>query len=198
MRAIFGAGVALLVLAACGEKAPVGPGAEDIAKASAELTAFLDAEYEEQLQFSPEELTSQGRKDQYGLLDDRSEAAADKELAWYKASVEEMKTKFKPETLNAITMELEAHVARGHITPTDLVHFMAEVGHATYKDEPRFNPPDGSGDHPVLNPNAAMVKIGFDSTQYDSAFWAEYREFEKAHREEFSDSASGPVRGRRR
>src|SRR5690242_1651730 len=89
MRAIFGAGVALAVLlTACGERAPAGPTAEDIAKNSADLTAFLDAEYEEQVQFSPEELTAQGRKDQYALLDDRSEAAADKELAWYKASVE--------------------------------------------------------------------------------------------------------------
>src|ERR1700754_2220932 len=101
MRAIFGAGVALAVLlAACGEKAPVGPTAEDTAKASAELTAFLDAEYEEQLQFSPEEMTAQGRKDLYGQLDDRSEAGADKELEWYRASVADMKAKFKPETLN--------------------------------------------------------------------------------------------------
>jgi uncharacterized protein (DUF885 family) len=100
MRAIFGAGVALAVLVACSPAKPAGPTAEDIAKNSAELTAFLDAEYEEQLQFSPEELTSQGRKDQYGVLDDRSEAGADKELDWYRASVADMQAKFKPETLN--------------------------------------------------------------------------------------------------
>jgi len=39
-----------------------------------------------------------------------------------------------------------------------------------------------------------MVSVDFDSTQYDSAFWAEYKEFEKTHHEDFSDSASGPVR----
>jgi hypothetical protein len=100
----------------------------------------------------------------------------------------------KPETLAGITQELEEHVARGRITASNLVHFMAEVGYATYKDDPHYNLSDGSIDHPVLNPKAGRVTLGFDSTQYDSAFWAEYREFEKAHREEFSDSASGPVR----
>jgi len=102
--------------------------------------------------------------------------------------------KVKPETLAAINKELEGHVQRGRITATNLVHFMAEVGYSTYKDEPRYNLEDGSVDHPVLNPNSARVTLGFDSTQYDSAFWAGYKEFEKAHREDFSDSASGPVR----
>jgi uncharacterized protein (DUF885 family) len=99
MRAIFGAGVALALLA-CSQAKPATPTAADIARNSADLTAFLDAEYETQLQFSPETLTSQGRKDQYGLLDDRSEAAADKELAWYERSVVRMKAKFKPEMLS--------------------------------------------------------------------------------------------------
>ena len=101
--------------------------------------------------------------------------------------------KVKPETLAGVTQELETHIQRGHITATDLVHFMAVVGHSTYKDEPHYNPEDGSVDHPVLNPKAGMVSLGFDSTQYDSAFWAEFEEFKKAHREEFSDSASGPA-----
>jgi uncharacterized protein (DUF885 family) len=99
MKAIF-AGVALLVLAASSSAKPAAPTAADIAKNSAALTALLDAEYEKQLQFSPEELTSQGRKEQYGLLDDRSEEAADKRLASYRQSVAEMKAKFEPETLS--------------------------------------------------------------------------------------------------
>ncbi len=102
--------------------------------------------------------------------------------------------KVKPETLAAISKELESHVQRGHITATNLVHFMAEVGYSTYKDEPRYNLDEGSVDHPVLNPKAGMVKLGFDSTQYDSAFWAGFEEYKKAHREDFSDSASGPAR----
>jgi hypothetical protein len=99
----------------------------------------------------------------------------------------------KPETLAEITRKLEGHVEHGRITASSLVTFMAEVGYATYKDDPRYNLSDGSVDHPVLNPEASMVKMRFDSTQYDSAFWAEYKEFEKLHGEEFSDSASGPV-----
>ncbi len=101
MKATFGASVALLILAACaGEQAAKGPTPEAVAKASADLTAYLDAEYQEELAESPEEMTSQGIKTRYGELDDRSEAAADKRLEWRKQSVNDMKAKFTPETLN--------------------------------------------------------------------------------------------------
>jgi uncharacterized protein (DUF885 family) len=96
MRAIFGAGMMLAVLAACG---PTAPSAEEITKNSVDLVAYLDAEYEEQLQLSPQEMTSQGRKDRYGELDDRSEAAMDEELAWLRESVADMKETFDPEAL---------------------------------------------------------------------------------------------------
>jgi uncharacterized protein (DUF885 family) len=99
MRAIFGAAAMLAVLAACGPAAPKGPTAADIARNDADLVAYLDAEYEEEVQFSPQEMTSQGRKDKYGELDDRSEAAADKVLAWRRESVADMKTKFKADEL---------------------------------------------------------------------------------------------------
>jgi len=97
--------------------------------------------------------------------------------------------KVKPETADAITDRLAGFVEKGRVTPTELVHFMAEVGYGTYKDEPRYNLSDKSVDHPILNPQSAMVSLRFDSTQYDSAFWAEYREWEKDHAGEFSDSA---------
>ncbi len=101
MRLIFGVGAMLAVLAACtGETAPAGPTPEVIAQTSAELTAYLDAEYEEELLDSPEEMTAQGRKDRYGELDDRSEAAADERLKWRQESVAEMKSKFDPANLN--------------------------------------------------------------------------------------------------
>jgi uncharacterized protein (DUF885 family) len=101
MRLIFGAGVALAVLAACtGETAPKGPTAEVIAQTSADLTAYLDAEYQEELAESPEEMTAQGIKTRYGELDDRSEAAADKRLDWRRQSVADMKSKFDPANLN--------------------------------------------------------------------------------------------------
>jgi uncharacterized protein (DUF885 family) len=87
----------LAVLAACG---PTAPTAEEIAKNSADLVAYLDAEYEEEVQESPQEMTSQGRKNRYGELDDRSEAAMDKNLAWRRESVADMKEKFDPEALS--------------------------------------------------------------------------------------------------
>jgi uncharacterized protein (DUF885 family) len=100
MRVLFTAAVSLLALTACGPTAPAAPTAEDIAKSSAELTAWFDAEYEEELQMSPIGLTFQGRKDQYDKLDDYSEAAIDKKLEWRRASVAEMKEKFDPAKLN--------------------------------------------------------------------------------------------------
>ena len=100
MRILFTAAASLLALAACGPTAPAAPTAEDIAKTSAELTAWFDAEYEEELQMSPIGLTFQGRKDQYDKLDDFSEAAIDKKLAWRRASVAEMKEKFDPAKLD--------------------------------------------------------------------------------------------------
>ena len=56
------------LLVACGPSTPAGPSAEDIAKNSADLVAYLDAEYEEEIQQSPQEMTSQGRKDRYAML----------------------------------------------------------------------------------------------------------------------------------
>ncbi len=101
MKAIFGAGVALLVVTACAEDpAAQGPSPAAVAQAGAELTAYLDAEYQEELAKSPEDMTRQGIKTRYGELDDRSEAAADKRLQWRRQSVDDMKAQFKPETLN--------------------------------------------------------------------------------------------------
>jgi uncharacterized protein (DUF885 family) len=100
MRVIFGAAAVLAVLAACSEAKPAGPAPEAVAKTSADLVAYLDAEYEEELQRSPQEMTSQGRKDRYGELDDRSEAADDLELEWRRQSVADMKAKFDPASLN--------------------------------------------------------------------------------------------------
>ncbi len=97
MRAFFGAAAMVAVLAACG---PAAPTAEEIAKNSADLVAYLDAEYEEEVLQSPMEMTSQGRKDRYGELDDRSEAHLDKMLAWRRESVADMQAKFKPDTLS--------------------------------------------------------------------------------------------------
>ncbi|HSF56232.1 MAG TPA: DUF885 family protein, partial [Algoriphagus sp.] len=65
-----------------------------------EINAWFDTEYEELLQMSPLQMTTQGRKDRYGEMDDMSEAAEDKRLAWMEASVKEMKVKFPYDQLS--------------------------------------------------------------------------------------------------
>jgi uncharacterized protein (DUF885 family) len=77
----------LLLLLGCGEPEP------KIIDDS-EINAWFDTEYEELLQMSPLQLTTQGRKDRYGEIDDMSEAAEDKRLAWMEESVKEMESKF--------------------------------------------------------------------------------------------------------
>jgi uncharacterized protein (DUF885 family) len=99
MRLMFAAGLLALVTA-CGPATLAAPTAEEIAKASSDLTVWLDAEYEESLQLSPMQLTMQGRKDQNDKLDDMSEAAKDRNLAWLRDSVTEMKAKFDPAKLD--------------------------------------------------------------------------------------------------
>lgn len=71
-----------------------------VAAQSKALTTFLDAQYEEEVQMDPEELTSQGRKVHYDKLSDRSEAGADRVLAWRRQSVAKMKAQFDPKTLD--------------------------------------------------------------------------------------------------
>ena len=143
MRSIFGAVAMAAVLVACAPAAPVGPTAEEIAKASADLVAYLDAEYEEELLDSPQELTSQGRKERYGELDDRSEAAAERDLVWRRESVADMKAKFKPEALaelliqfsNApITLAKAASAAEALCLP-DAASRLADVVTALIRDE---------------------------------------------------------------
>ena len=99
MRLMFAAGLLALVTA-CGPATPAALTTEEIAKASADLTVWLDTEYEESLQLSPMQLTMQGRKDQHDKLDDMSEAAKDRNLAWLRDSVTEMKAKFDPAKLD--------------------------------------------------------------------------------------------------
>lgn len=61
---------------------------------SERINQWFEQKYEEQLQMSPLQMTFQGRKDKNDQIDDVTEAGEDKMLAWYAASVEELKTKF--------------------------------------------------------------------------------------------------------
>lgn len=85
--------LSLSLLMGCKETAP-----EPIP--DSEINAWFDSKYEELLQMSPLQMTTQGRKDRYDQIDDMSEAAEDKRLAWMEASVQEMKEKFPLERLS--------------------------------------------------------------------------------------------------
>src|SRR5690606_16503435 len=68
---------------------------------SERLHAWFEAKYEEALQFSPLALSQLGRKDRYGELDDFSLQAQDEQLAWRKATVEELERSFDYAALSA-------------------------------------------------------------------------------------------------
>src|SRR5690606_19958608 len=92
-----------LGLVACKQSATAAPSA-DAATASpaaageqdqtARLNAWFDARYEEQLRFTPIQLTFLGRKELNDQIDDMSEAGYRERLAWMEASVREMEEKF--------------------------------------------------------------------------------------------------------
>lgn len=95
--------LASVSLAACGKKevaAPepqqtaAAPTAEEIAAESDRLNQWFDVKYEEQLNFSPIQRTFLGEKKDYDKIDDLSEAGVDEQLAWGRASVDEMKASF--------------------------------------------------------------------------------------------------------
>ena len=98
--------LSLALCAACAHATP--PVASTPATASAKsatstedarLNAWFERKYEEQLQFSPIQLTVLGRKDLYAKLDDMSREGAAKRLAWQVAAVEEMKSSFDYDAL---------------------------------------------------------------------------------------------------
>ncbi len=92
-------------LAACGQQTatpepaavattPAAPTADEIAAESDRLNAWFDVKFDEQLDFSPIQRTFLGDKKDYDKIDDLSEAAQNRILAWQRASVEEMKATF--------------------------------------------------------------------------------------------------------
>ncbi len=78
------------------ETAPVVDAAE-----VARLNQWFETKYEEQLQMSPLQMTFLGRKDKQDQIDEMTEAAEDQQLAWLAATVEELKTKFDYNKLDA-------------------------------------------------------------------------------------------------
>lgn len=70
------------------------PTANEIAAETARLNAWFEEKFEEEIAFSPIQQSFLGRKTNYGQMDDMSQEAADEQLAWRKATVEEMKSEF--------------------------------------------------------------------------------------------------------
>jgi uncharacterized protein (DUF885 family) len=62
---------------------------------SERINQWFEKKYEEQLMMSPLTLTSLGRKERYGEIDDFSEEAENEEFKWLQQSVEELKSSFK-------------------------------------------------------------------------------------------------------
>ncbi len=97
------------LLAACADIAPANepftaPEAISIIvepTESEKLTAYLDAEFEEQLARSPQWLTRLGRKTRYSELNSVTEATLDENLAWRRESVAEMKALVDYDQLDA-------------------------------------------------------------------------------------------------
>lgn len=67
---------------------------------SEELNEWFEQHFEMELMMSPMSLTSLGRKDRYGEIDDMSEAAEIKQLEWKRNTVIEMKDGFDYEELS--------------------------------------------------------------------------------------------------
>ncbi|MBL4836258.1 MAG: DUF885 domain-containing protein [Kordiimonadaceae bacterium] len=68
--------------------------AEMVTEETARLNAWFETQFEKELRFSPIQQTFLGRKTDNDKIDDFSQAASDKRLAWKAASVAQMKAKF--------------------------------------------------------------------------------------------------------
>ena len=93
------------LLFACSEPAPVTPEpvadpAADIAAESARLNTWLDEQFQQELDFSPEWKTSLGDKSDYDKLDDASEQEQDRQLEWRRGSVAAMRADFDYDKLD--------------------------------------------------------------------------------------------------
>jgi uncharacterized protein (DUF885 family) len=106
MRALAAFLIATLALAGCEREAPSAADAgvavaERAELETARLNEWLDARYEEQLDFSPLLKTQLGRKDDYDRIDDFSESAQDAQFEWARASVAELTRDFDRDLLSS-------------------------------------------------------------------------------------------------
>ncbi len=96
--------VILLSIAACNNmktKKTYTP--EEIAAESKKVNEFLDKKFDEQVARHPESASSLGLKTGYDSWDDRSDAAADRELAFAKADLDSLKQNFNLDAVDEQT-----------------------------------------------------------------------------------------------
>ena len=95
----------ILVVAACSEQAAPrstssaatemqSVAIDRVAEETSRLNVWLDDQYTEQLDFSPQTKTFLGDKSNYDSLDDYSSAAEDRALRWLRQSVASMQSDF--------------------------------------------------------------------------------------------------------
>src|SRR6185503_8078714 len=98
MRWLAGPVIASLLLVACERGAPPAPApqaaAAGVEQESVRLGEWLDARFEEQLDFSPLTKTRLGRKDDYDRIDELSESAAAERLEWRRQTVRDLEQSF--------------------------------------------------------------------------------------------------------
>ena len=93
-------GIAVIALNGCGQGDGIdAPPSFD--SETAQLNAWFEQRFEEQLDFSPMQKTNLGRKDDYDQIDDLSEAAEDRKLAWHRSTVADLRANFAYERLTA-------------------------------------------------------------------------------------------------
>lgn len=98
----------------------------------------------------PDSLTDQHRREIAGLLD----------TFWKRVEMGEV----YEEDVAKVESKLLSYIDEGSIDVDTLAHFMALVGYTSYRKDPRYNLPERIVDHPTLNPDAAIVFFGADST----------------------------------
>ncbi len=100
----FSAGVAAAAIAILAPAhivvAQAAPAAQAAVSEDARLTAYLDAQFAQELTQSPQLATRLGMKEGADRLDDNSDAAALRELEWRRASVARMKADFDRKKLS--------------------------------------------------------------------------------------------------
>lgn len=93
--------LALAAPASHAERSGAAPAAQEaVQDESRRLNAWFDEKFAEELRFSPIALTVLGRKELYDQLDDVSDEAAERQLAWRRATVEEMESRFDYDALD--------------------------------------------------------------------------------------------------